>query len=112
MGSNFESHGYAGRMPRRARAKPRELAVAWPDGPAESVEGEVARRFAVNLRKHIGERALRAVARDCGLSHSTLIAILEGEKWVDLETIAKVEAGVGADVWPGRIAPGAPDADK
>jgi lambda repressor-like predicted transcriptional regulator len=97
-------------MPRRARATPRELAPAWPDGPANSVEGEVARRFAENLRAVIGTRAVRAVARDAGVNHSTLLGILDGQKWPDLETIAKIEEGTGTDLWPGRL--GHPEVTK
>jgi hypothetical protein len=35
--------------------------------------------------------------------HATLLGILEGQKWPDLETIAKIEEGTGADLWPGRV---------
>lgn len=90
-------------MPRSARARPRDLAPAWPDGPSTSPEGEVARRFAENLRRQIAARPIRAVARDSGVNHSTLLGILDGQKWPDLETIAKIEEGTGADLWPGRV---------
>ena len=29
--------------------------------------------------------------------------ILAGEAWPDLATIAKIERGLGEDLWPGRI---------
>jgi hypothetical protein len=31
------------------------------------------------------------------------LGILDGQKWPDLETIAKIEEGTGADLWPGRV---------
>ena len=90
-------------MPRPVRTLPRDLAAGWPDLPGDDPYGEVARRFAENLRLAIGNRTLRAVAEDCGLNHTTILAILEGRTWPDLQTLAKLERGVGADLWPGRL---------
>ena len=64
--------------------------------------GEVARQFTLNLREAIGDRSLRAAARECGVAHSTILGILEGRAWPDLETIAKLERGLEANIWPGR----------
>jgi hypothetical protein len=92
---------YAGEMPRSARLKPRELVPAWPDGPAADPIGEVALLFAGNLRRSIGQRSIRSVAEACGMNHATLIGILEGKAWPDMETIAKLERGLGTALWPG-----------
>ena len=89
-------------MSRSARAKPRDLAPAWPDGPAETPIAEVARRFALNLREAIGDDSVRTVAYVAGLNHVTLIRIMDGTVWPDLETIAKIEFGFAKDLWPGR----------
>jgi len=64
--------------------------------------GEVARQFALNLRGAIGERSVRDAARSAGVNHVTIQLILKGQRWPDLETIAKLERGLGVDLWPGR----------
>lgn len=90
-------------MVRPARKTPRELSpMPWPDSPADDPIGEIARQFALNLREAIGEQSIRAAAARSGLNHSTLLAILEGRTWPDLETIAKIETGLDAAVWPNR----------
>lgn len=93
-------------MPRTARATPRELVPGWPDAPADNVAGETARRFAHKLREAIGGKSVRSVADRAGLNHSTLLGILEGRTWPDLETITKLEHGTEQDLWPGRVMPG------
>lgn len=89
-------------MARSARARPQELTDSWPDKPSPDPVGEVARLFVMNLRREIGKRSIRAAAEACGLNHATLLGILEGRTWPDLETIAKLERGLTADLWPGR----------
>jgi len=90
-------------MPRIARATPRELVPGWPNSPSENVAAETARRFASKLRDVIGDKSVRSVADRAGLNHSTLLGILEGRTWPDLETITKLEHGTERDLWPGRV---------
>jgi hypothetical protein len=90
-------------MSRKPRATPRELVPGWPNKPASDVSAETARRFAVNLRAAIGDESVRSVAKKAGVNHSTLLGILEGRTWPDLETISKIERGVNHDLWPGRV---------
>lgn len=71
--------------------------------PAADPTAEVARRLAENLRIAIGERSVRSIARDTDVDHATISAILRGRTWPDLYTIAKLERGLGADLWPGQI---------
>lgn len=87
-------------MARSVRAKPFELTDSWPDSPSSTAAGEVARQFALNLQSAIGSLSLRAAAKDCGLVHVTLASVLEGKTWPDLETIAKLEIGLNARLWP------------
>jgi transcriptional regulator with XRE-family HTH domain len=89
-------------MPRTRRAEPRALVAEWPDGDARDPVADMARRFAMNLRTAIGTASIRSVAEALGLNHSTLIGIMNGQTWPDLETIAKIEIGLDKDVWPGR----------
>ncbi|RNE66976.1 helix-turn-helix domain-containing protein [Cryobacterium tepidiphilum] len=65
--------------------------------------GEVARRFAANLRLAIGERGLRVAAQEAGVDHTTILAVFEGRAGPDLATIAKLERGFDVDLWPGRV---------
>lgn len=89
-------------MPRTARRKPNEIVRSWPTVKSSDPIGEVARRFTLNLREAIGDRSVRAAARAADLNHVTLVAILEGRTWPDMETIAKLELYLGVDLWPGR----------
>ncbi|WP_123356699.1 helix-turn-helix transcriptional regulator [Frigoribacterium sp. PhB160] len=88
-------------MGRTARAKPAALAPSpWPDVHSDDPIGEVARRFAQNLRQAVGSRSIRSVAEASGVTHTTLLSVLAGQVWPDLETIAKLERGLGVGLWP------------
>jgi hypothetical protein len=94
---------YARRMSRPVRAKPRDLAPNWPDGPSLDPIAEVARVFAWNIREVIAGRSARAVAAEAEINHVTLLAILDGRVWPDLATVAKLEHHLAVDAWPGRF---------
>jgi transcriptional regulator with XRE-family HTH domain len=64
----------------------------------------VARRLVANLEREIGDRSIRSVADTTGVDHSTLLGLLRGRSWPDLVTIARLEQGLAADLWPGRAA--------
>ncbi|MEJ3404592.1 hypothetical protein WDJ51_07605 [Rathayibacter sp. YIM 133350] len=95
-------------MPRAQRPSPAELATGWPDLASSDPSAEVARRFARRLRAAIGERSIRSVAVLSDVNHATVLAILAGRAWPDLYTISKLERGLQADLWPGRLDPGTP----
>ena len=57
--------------------------------------------FAFNLKAAIGDRSLRAAAAATGVDHTTILRILDGQAWPDLYTIARLERGLGAQLWPG-----------
>lgn len=96
-------------MPRRPRPHPATFTHAWPhepittDGPAE-----VARLLANNLKAAMGGRSGRAVGDACGVDFTTVNAILNGTTWPDLRTIALLEAGLGAPLWPRTASPEPP----
>jgi len=90
-------------MARPERALPREMFQGWPDIASIDPLSEVARQFAENLREQMGDKSLRACAQQCGISHVTLMRILDGTVWPDMFTIAKLELGFDADLWPGRV---------
>ena len=73
----------------------------WPDGkivcpPPALYAAEVARR----LRDALDGRTLREVAGLADLDHTTLWAVLRGERWPDLVTISKLESSLGVRLWP------------
>ena len=90
-------------MARTERLTPAQLAPApWPTVASPDPVGEVARQFVINLRAAIDGASIRSVSATANLHHTTLLGILEGRTWPDLETIAKIELGLDAEVWPRR----------
>jgi hypothetical protein len=91
-------------MGRPARALPVQLAdEPWPERASTDPHAEVARQFALNVRKAMGTRSIRSVAAEAGVGNVTLLNILAGKAWPDLATIARLEAGLNTDLWPGRV---------
>lgn len=70
------------------------------DGPAVA---HYAQAVAVNLKVAIGGRSLREVGRAAGLDHTTISAVLAGDRWPDLVTIAKLEQSLEARLWPDLV---------
>ncbi len=60
-----------------------------------------AQGFAVAVEAAIGDRTLREVARQAEISHTTLVAVLHGQRWPDMVTIAKLEETFQRALWPG-----------
>lgn len=78
------------------------VAGAWPHARLKGPRiVAYAQLFAARLADEIGGRSLREVARVAGLSHTTLLAVLTGDRWPDMVTIAKLEEGLQTDLWPG-----------
>jgi predicted lysophospholipase L1 biosynthesis ABC-type transport system permease subunit len=93
-------------MPRRrsVTGPPRSYLIAgqWPNGDVgDHEEAAVAQAVARALTVAIGDRSLRDVARACGLDRGTVTAVLRGETWGDLHTLARLEATLGVPLWPG-----------
>lgn len=85
---------------------------AWPNaklkGPRLVLYAQV---FARRLQAAIDERSLREVARLAGISHSTLLAVMAGQRWPDMVTIAKLEEALDVDLWPGPEVRGGSEGD-
>ncbi len=95
---------YAEAVPRPSRSTPAELSPEpWPAHPSPDPSAEVARRLVRNLEREIAGRSIRSVAEAAQVDHSTLLGLLRGRSWPDLVTIARLERGLGADLWPGRL---------
>ncbi|MFC0678427.1 hypothetical protein ACFFGH_11320 [Lysobacter korlensis] len=89
-------------MPRPARPSPAELSPEpWPARPSDDPVAEVARRLVLNVEREIGGRSVRSVAESAQVDHTTLLGLLRGRSWPDLVTIARLERGLEADLWPG-----------
>ncbi len=75
---------------------------AWPHGAVSGPRVVLyAQAFAKAVSVAIGDRTVRDVARQAEISHTTLLAVLHGERWPDMVTIAKLEESLQADLWPG-----------
>ncbi len=62
-----------------------------------------AHRLAVNLHEAMTAAGLsaRSLAREADMSDATVGAILSGENWPDMWTIARIEIALGKVIWPG-----------
>ncbi|TFD74893.1 XRE family transcriptional regulator [Cryobacterium sp. Sr8] len=87
--------------PRPARVAPAELCVDWPTTASDDPVAEVARLLTLNLRRAIGDRSVREVARITAVDRATIGAVLNGLSWPDIVTLAKLESGLGCSLWPG-----------
>lgn len=87
-------------MPRTERPSPAELTRSWPDTPSTDYPAEQARLFALNLRAAIGDESQRAVARLTHVDEGTIRRVLSGAVWPDLRTIALLEEGLSAELFP------------
>lgn len=90
------------RLPPRAHRVSGEWPTAQLDGDPAA---EAAQEFVVRLAAAAGERSLRAVEAATGVDHDTVARILRGATWPDIATVANLEHGLKADLWPGRMNP-------
>ena len=75
----------------------------WPFGEIDDgIPARYAQRFSARLQEAIGTRSYRAIARESGVSHGTISALVRGDTWPDLITISKLEWALGRVLWPGQ----------
>lgn len=56
----------------------------------------------INLRRERNRyRSVKGVAEQSGVAASTISDILNGNTWPSLETVARLEVGLGVRLWPG-----------
>lgn len=87
-----------------ARPRPVDLVSPWPHGDTRDPAGLVTASFAQRLLAVMANRSVRSVAVDCQVNHQTIYAILAGEVWPDMYTIASLEAGLRSSLWPAMTA--------
>lgn len=93
-------------MGRTGRARPKDRVGGWPDRVADEPETEVARLLAVAVRTVLEQRglSLRAASELTEVGYTSIGDLLRGQAWPDLVTIARLEAGLGVDLWPAGVA--------
>jgi DNA-binding phage protein len=77
------------------------LAGAWPDGEVDG-PAAVAQQLARALAAALAGRSVRQVAREADLRHTTVLALLNGQRWPDFVTVVKLEDALAATLWPRR----------
>jgi len=92
-------------VPRPRRDAPRLFSSAWPDEPCADPIAEIARNFALAVRDALDGMSLRSAESLTGVDHSSIGDIVGGLTWPDLATIARLERGLDAELWPGRARP-------
>lgn len=90
---------YADPVGRPRRPAPASQVMGWPDSPAADPAVEATRLLALNLRAALGTRSLRVAAAATGVDHTVIADILNGATWPDVNTLARLEHGLGADLW-------------
>ncbi|MBR7828142.1 helix-turn-helix transcriptional regulator [Actinospica sp. MGRD01-02] len=78
----------------------------WPnvtlreDAPVSAYYGlALARKLAYAIAA--SDTSLRALGERAGVSHTTVSRLLAGRVLVDIGTVARIEAALGAEIWPG-----------
>lgn len=81
---------------------PRQLYPDWPQVPVRDPKHEKVRVTVLAARKPIEERysSAREAARELEMNHAVLNAALIGSFWPSAITVARMELGLGADLWP------------
>ena len=89
-------------MARPPAPSPRRLYAEWPHVPVAESEDEKIRVTVSAARSLINERyaSVREAARELDMSHAVLNAALTGQSWPSAITVARMELGLGADLWP------------
>ena len=78
----------------------------WPEATLDGTPAATyAQHLARNLRDAIGDRSRKEIARLTGLSDVTIAAVLTGDNYPDLRTVARLETALGRRLlpdWPAR----------
>lgn len=90
-------------MVRPKPGSPASLYPGWPDSlDVNAPEHAMIQAMVINLRRERNRyRSVKGVAEQSGVAASTISDILNGNTWPSLETMARLEAGLGVRLWPG-----------
>lgn len=80
----------------------------WPDGKFYADAPDLV-AYAADLAKRLakaleGKNKLR-IAENAGVDRTTLYAVLNGDRWADTMTMAKLERELGVSLWPTKPKP-------
>lgn len=85
---------------RPQRSSPAELTDDWPHRPSTDPDAEAIRLLAVRLGEVTEGLSLRRIGEITGVNHSVIGDVLAGRKWPDTQTLARLERGLEARLWP------------
>lgn len=78
----------------------------WPNATLDGTPAAIyAQHVARRLRDEIGDRSNREIGRITGLAGVTIAAVLNGDNYPDLRTLARLEDALDAQLlpdWPAR----------
>ena len=78
----------------------------WPDATLDGTAAAIyAQHIARCLQTAMGDRSRKEIARLTGLSDVTIAAVLSGDNYPDLRTLARLETALDAQLlpdWPAR----------
>lgn len=82
---------------------PRKLYPGWPVssrlGP-DNLPHFMVQTMAQRLFEETQRQSTSKVARQCGMTTSTISDIVNGASWPTVETLARIEVGLGKSLWP------------
>lgn len=89
-------------MVRPKPGSPASLYPGWPDSlDVSAPEHAMIQAMVINLRRQRSLfRTVKAMSARTGVPSSTISDILGGNTWPGLETVARLEVGLGARLWP------------
>lgn len=89
-------------MVRPKPGSPASLYPGWPDSLDVTVtEHAMIQAMVINLRRQRTLfRTVKAMSAQTGVPSSTISDILGGSTWPSLETVARLEVGLGTRLWP------------
>lgn len=89
-------------MVRPKPGSPASLYPGWPDSLDVTVtEHQMIQAMVINLRRQRSLfRTVKAMSARTGVPSSTISDVLGGNAWPSLETVARLEVGLGVRLWP------------
>ena len=89
-------------MVRPKPGSPASLYPGWPDSLDVTVtEHAMIQAMVINLRRQRSLfRTVKAMSARTGVPSSTISDVLGGNAWPSLETVARLEVGLGTRLWP------------
>ena len=89
-------------MVRPKPGSPASLYPGWPDSlDVSAPEHAMIQAMVINLRRQRSLfRTVKAMSARTGVPSSTIYDVLGGNAWPSLETVARLEVGLGVRLWP------------